>query len=227
MGTRSRLLLARITTCLAAAVIAITATAQTSQPSADPGSPKAAIMDYSKALNAGDGTAMHALLLTTNPTEERMANAMVDYAVALTDLSKKMVAKYGAESAHAAIGDPDVMAKTAEETIGRSTEAVKGDTATVSVNKSAQGQMTLKKVDGKWKICVAEMARDQDPANVAKTLDAIDKGNAIIKQMATEVDAGKYPTAEAAKTALNEKIGRMQAAAATMPTTGMATTKPA
>jgi hypothetical protein len=226
MGTRGTLSLARFATVLVTAVIAITAGAQTSQPSTDAGSPKAAIMEYSKALNAGDGNAMHALLLTTNPTDERMANAMVDYAVALSDLSKKMVAKYGAESAHAAIGDPDVMARTAEETIGRSTESVNGDTAVVSVNKSAQGQMTLKKVDGKWKICVAEMARDQDPANVQKTLDAVDKGNSIIKQMSAEVEAGKYPTAEAAKSALNEKIGRVQAAATTMPSAAPATTKP-
>ena len=63
----------------------------------------------------------------------------------LSELLKKAVAKYGAEAAHSAFGDPSVADKYVSENIVKSTETVTGDTATVMLNASGQGTMTLKK----------------------------------------------------------------------------------
>jgi hypothetical protein len=197
---------------LAIAVVCLpaqTASAQTSQPAAD--SPKGVLLAYTKALNDGDGATIHKMLLTTSPTEERIANAMADYAATLAGLSKAATDKFGADAAHDAFGDPAMAVKQAADNVKASTETVTGDTATVSVNQSRQGTMKLQKVDGQWKIVVADMVRSVDAGNLEKMLKDIDSGNAIVKQMATDIAAGKYPTAVAAKSALNEKIGEVKA----------------
>ena len=194
--------------------VASIATSQTTQPaSIESGSPRSALLEFNKTMHNGDGNSLHDLLLASNPTEEQIAKQIVDSATALAELTKNAADKFGPEAAHAAFGDPGAIVKMADENVAKSTETVTGDTAVVSLNRSGQGTMTLKKVDGKWKIAVGDLVKNVDPATLQKMMKSMDSGNAIVKQMAADIGSGKYPTADAAKTVLDDKINEVKAEA--------------
>jgi hypothetical protein len=213
--TRLTTILASFSCSLVAMVVAVvclpatTASAQTSQPAAD--SPKGVLLAYTKALTDGDGPAVRKLLLTTSPTDEKMVNAMVETQTDMSSLSKAAASRFGDEAAHATFGDPAVAATMENDILSKATETITGDTATVTANQSHQGTMMLKKVDGQWKIVVADMAKGVNPENLDKLLQDIDKSNLIMKQMAADIAAGKYTNAEAARSALDEKIAPVKA----------------
>ena len=85
--------------------------------------------------------------------------------------------------------------------------------------------MVLARVNGAWKIPVAELSKDVEAADVERNVAALLDQAKLMRELAEEVAAGKYKTAAEARQALDRRI--VQSA---LPATGPAsasTTKPA
>jgi hypothetical protein len=192
---------------------------QTSQPvAAGPlaDTPKAALKSFAVALDAGDAATLHYLLDATNPTEQKIAGSTVDMAVALADLNHALVSKFGPEQAKTVVGDSAGQLQQSLAAITAASEKVTGDTAVVSISPTTQGTMTLRKVEGAWKISLAEQAKGLTPQQVDQVVAMVSTELKQLKEMTAEVKAGKFATAADAAGALHEKMG-------SMPTTGPST----
>ncbi len=199
------------------------ALAQSTQPATAPSaggepSPKAAVKAFVSAQIKGDGPAIRAVLLTTSPTEERMAGAIADLAVAIADLDKAMIAKFGAAQTEPLMGDPADALKANMDKLEKATERVTGDTATVTSapdappggaapgGPSPQDAMTLKRVDAQWKVSVADLSKGSATADVEKTLGSVDTAVAGYRSVLSDLTGGKLTTVDAVAAALNAKL---------------------
>ena len=98
----------------------------------DTNSPKAAVKSFVEAEIKGDGKAIRDVLLTSSPTEERMATGIADLAVAIAELNRTMVAKFGPEKTEPIMGDKDAVLADVMAKLDKATEKVTGDAATVT-----------------------------------------------------------------------------------------------
>ena len=177
----------------------------------DLSSPKAAVKTLASAQVAGDEKAMRAALIATGETEEKMSSAMVELAVALADFDKAMVARYGPAETVKIMGDPGENLKEILDVIDRATEKVDGEQATLMSNPSAQGTMALKRVNGQWRVVVADLAKAGSPDDVRRTLESETKGAATFRDLTADVTSGKLPTADAAGQAMKMRMTAMNA----------------
>ena len=192
----------------------------------DGGSPKAAVKSFVSAQIKGDGPAIRAVLLTTNPTEERMAGAIADLAVAIADLDRAMVAKFGAAQTEPLMGDPADALRANMDKLDKATEKVTGDTATVTslaeppppgadqpagnaptpATPSPQESMMLKKVNGQWRVSVTDLSKGNSAADVEKTLGSVDTAVAGYRSVLADLNAGKLASVDAVAAELNAKM---------------------
>ena len=213
---------------------ATTRPAATSQPAAvntpavvDTNSPKAAVKTFVAAEIKGDGKAIRDVLMANTPTEQRMAGAIADLAVAIADLDRAMIAKFGAAQTEPLMGDKEAALAEVTAKVDRSTESVNGETATVTSpadptpdngpDKTAGGYpppgaaspqdtMLLKKVAGQWKVSVSDMAKGSSEENVQRTLASVDTAVAGYRSVLADLNAGKLPTVDSVAAALNAKM---------------------
>jgi hypothetical protein len=191
---------------LACTVIASAPSARAADP--DPATPKGAAEGFFRALEAGDTGKAKAYAVG-----EAKQMEMLDMLVPLVGNFKKMevaaVKKWGAEGKKMlsdGAGGPggfDVEAQLKDAKVEE-----KGDTATITPAKKEEGKnepMKLRKVQGKWKVDMAAMpnAEGMDTPQAKKMLSGMGD---IAKQMATEIEAGKYQTPEQAKEAFGQKM---------------------
>lgn len=163
----------------------------------DLSSPKAAAKTFATAMTTGDAeTAKKASTGVEPKVIESMAAAMGN----MKKLHDAAVAKFGDEGkAFAGMGPAgdDDMVKKVEE----ATEEITGETATV---KPKDGHaMKLKKVDGSWKVDLAEEMAG--PAAAMGTA-MFDKLAAAAKTTTDEIAAGKYKNAAEAKMAMGKSM---------------------
>jgi hypothetical protein len=230
-------------------------TTQPTAASAAGATPKAAVKAFVTAEIKGDSAAIKQVLLTTTPTEQRMAGAIADLAVAIADLDQAMVAKFGASATEPLMGNRDAILADISAKLDKATESVHGDTATVTSSPDAAGPipgaaaptdpatgggpspqdvMTLKRVDGQWKVSVSDLAKGSSSENVERTLSSVDAGIAGYRSVLADLNAGKLTSVDAVAAALNAKMmgtGAMPPPGAPgvtpPPTAGAATTLPA
>ncbi len=193
-------------------------TTPTSQPSGtvtvDLSSPKAAVKTLAAAQVAGDQSAMKAVLLSDGANEQRMCTAMTEMAASIADFDRGLIGKFGPAETMKVMGDPAEILKENLDGIDHATEKVDGETATLSSNPSPQGTMTLKRVGGQWRVMVGDLAKAGSAEDVQKTLESAEKGTAAYRDLLAEVNAGKFATAEDARTALTAKMMALTGAAA-------------
>jgi hypothetical protein len=86
------------------------------------------------------------------------------------------------------------------------TEKVEGDTATITSAKPEQQKepMKLKKVEGKWKVDMSSVpAEGLDNPQTAQMMRVMSDA---AKSTASEIDQGKYASAQDARQAMTQKI---------------------
>ena len=200
--------------------LALGQTTQPAAPTADLGSPKAAVRAFVTAQINGDGKGIRDTLLATTPTEERMAGAIADLAVAIADLNRAMTAKFGASPTQQLMGDPADALRANLDKLDKATEQVNGDTATVvsppdpaagptsaPAGASPQDSMMLRKVGGQWKVSVSDLAKGSNDENVQRTLGSVDTAVAAYRSVLADVNAGKLTSVDAVAAELNAKMG--------------------
>ncbi len=191
--------------------VANLASGQTSQPTTAPvdaTTPKGALKSLAIALDAGDSTAIHNLVNSASPMEDKLVGVMSDMAVTIAGLNKAMVGKFGKEQAAGALGgDPSEMLKQSLMTIDGATEKIDGESATVSISPNPQGAMSLKKIGGLWKVSVADQTKGLTAPQVDENVAMMGTQMKTLHELTADISAGKYATALDAAAALRGRMG--------------------
>ena len=194
---------------------------------ADVQSVKDALKQLAVALQQGDRAAIGEVLHAATPDERKMLGAMADMAAALANLHRSAVDAFGAEGAHDLTGDAG---DSADEEVARIESArvdVKGEEASVQFPEDEGPSYTLRRVDGRWRVPMAELCRDIAAEELEQRFADLAAQTQLISELSAEVTAGKYKSAANAAEAWNSKI--MQAVtpkrATSGPTNGATTRK--
>jgi len=179
----------------------------TSRPNpADPASPRGTLEALVGAMQAGDASKIKTLIATTNPTEEKMVDAMATMAVSQKRFRSAAEAEYG-DSAKELTGDTEAGTAEGLAKIDAAPETINGDTATVDpTGQPGVAPLTLKKVNGQWRIPISELARGVDQNTIQQRLDDLAFMSQMMNESADEVSKGMYKTPKDAGEAIKSKM---------------------
>ncbi len=207
---RKRFLHWRAELSLAILIVAVaTGFAQTSQPTStppDPSTPKGTLKALALAINDGDGPKIRDLLGAATPTEQKMVDAMSDTAVALASLNRAMVDRFGHEQTNSAMGDTAAQLKQSLANIDSGREKIVDDSAIVIIGSGPRGTMLLKKMNGSWKLSVAERAQSLSPQEIDIYMNTLAVQLKALADVTADVQNGKYATAAQAAKSLADKM---------------------
>lgn len=170
-------------------------------PEQDLSSPKSAAKTLFNAINTGDRDAVAAALNSENEDQGQLAFAMADLIVAGKRLGDAAHEKFG--SAGDPIGrgmlDPADPSKIDAATLNEN-----GDSATLVLPNQTR-PMSFRKRDGKWRLVITDFG-GAAPDNIQKQIRLIRLMSEAIQTSATEVASGKYQTADAALTSIQQRL---------------------
>jgi hypothetical protein len=157
-----------------------------------------------KALQDGDAKQIKAVISASNDTEKKMVDAMSAMAVEIAKLYKASVKAFGEDQAKELTGDvAGEMGRIDEAEI-----AIDGEIATVRYPKeptTAEDEaapppvpMTLKKVEGAWRVPMSELSKDSTPEEIEQTLTDLAAQTKVVSEVTSEITDGKYKTANKA-----------------------------
>jgi hypothetical protein len=194
----------------------------------DPASPKAALKALYEALEASDASAVRNLLHATNDAEKDLADAFAAQLTAAKALGDAAAKKYGATgdalSKGLPVKDQFLQLQAAQLT-------TEGDNATIKL-PGQSNPLRLKRVNGNWKILVADYAGGGGGGNDLAGQAAVLKDmTAVFDTVANDINTDKLPTPQDAQRALQQKLQAVLFNTLTKhappPTTRTSTTKPA
>jgi hypothetical protein len=189
----------------------LTAPAALAQEKFDPASPKGAVSAFFKAMEKGDATEAKGMA-TGSQKQLGILDTLVPVMSGFKQLENAALKKWG-EAGRKTLTEGQGGSGAAlnmDEELKSAKVEESGDVATITPGEQSKSAgkdktpMKLKKIDGKWKVDLASIPTEglEDP-NATRILKAMGE---IAKTTATEVDAGKYATAEDAKKAMGEKM---------------------
>ena len=156
---------------------------------ADTSTPRGALKVLAAALRSGDVAGIKRVMHAANPAEVRMVSAMADMAAAMAQLHRSSVKSFGQEGARQIVGDAQDDAR-----IDAADVKIDGETAVVTHKGGEDAPLTLKRFDGHWKLPVAELSRGAEPAALEEQLSELAIQTKLVRELAGEVEAGKYAT---------------------------------
>ncbi len=172
--------------------------------STQPDSPRATAAALSLAMQQGDTITILFLMQADTPRQQRMIQALADMAGAMANLRTQAVATFGAESAKELIGDTTAGWAQEARRLQDSKEMIEAQTATLT---APDGKVTtLRRVDGRWKVPVGQLAQGRDDAAIDAILSVLELRARIFRDLIGELAAGKYKTADAAAQTLRVKM---------------------
>jgi hypothetical protein len=172
---------------------------------ADQTSPRGAVRVLTEGLESGNRQAILGVLYAATPEEQKLADAMADFAVAVAQLqaaSRAAFAEHGSE----VLGDSSADLAAALERLSKAPEQIDGDTATISVPGEISEPMTLTRVNGVWRLPMSEMSRNTDSAMMAEVTRDIEAQAAMFHEVSEKVQAGDYKTAGETREALDQRL---------------------
>ncbi len=176
-----------------------------SSPTPDTSTPKATLIAFGKALEAGDVNGVKALTISDEKSD-KLLEAFVPTIAAMKHLSEVSVTKFG--EAGKSIGNDSGKGFELARDVENAHITETGDTATATMKDSkSKDPIKLKKVNGQWKVDFASamgpQAKAEDIAKIAPMFTGMTKA---ANESAAEIEAGKYKTAEEAKQAVGMKM---------------------
>jgi hypothetical protein len=173
---------------------------------ADPSGPRGALEALVGAMQSGDVPKIKTLIATTNPTEDKMVDAMATMAVSQKRFRNAADAAYGA-NAKELTGDTDAGMAEGLAKIDAAPETITGDSATVDPSgQPGTPPLTLKKVAGQWRIPISQLARGVDQNTIQQRLDDLSFMSKMMDESADEVSKGMYKTPKDAGEAIKSKM---------------------
>jgi hypothetical protein len=206
-----------------------TTAAATLAGSLDQSTPKALLRSFFASRGEVDEATLRSLLHAATPVEQKMLDSVVQIELANQRLRAAERERFGASAtttAPSVASSQGVDVDTVED-IDALTEKVEGDRATVSSPMNANITMQLVRVDGRWKLPVAEQVGGAvDPA-MAETLGATTRAQVeIIDAVAADVRAGRFASEEQVRQELIRRFAE-RLASATRPANNPSATQPA
>jgi hypothetical protein len=173
----------------------------------DLSTPKKAASTFAKGIEANDQKAVRAAS-TGGEEDYALFEILAGVVTANADLQKAATEKFGAEEGKK-IGQPQ---ESLTAKVDASQEKIEGDNATLSDGEGDKEPMKLKKTPDGWKIDLAQIPNREQIAQAKPLVAAMTKA---MKDMTTEIRAGKYKTADEAQQAMGAKmLGALGAGAA-------------
>ena len=154
--------------------------------------PKGALKLLAVALREGDPDRIRQVMYAANPTEARMVAAMADMAKAMASLQKAAVKAFGKDAAREVVGDTDATDSESKARIDAAEVKIQGDTATVTMEDGEEAPVVLKRVDGRWRLPMAELSRGADLTALEERLAGLAQQAKLVRELADEVAAKKY-----------------------------------
>jgi hypothetical protein len=189
---------------------------------AHPSDPKAAMKAFYQAMEAGDAAAVRAAFFTTSDAEKKLAEADAAQLIAARALGE------AAKNKFAATGDALSKGLPVRDQVSKLESAeVKfdGDNATLKLTGQSR-PLKLIKSNNKWLISIADYA-GATPANIAAQTAVLKDLAEAYSSIAADISADKFPSAQDAQKALQQKLQAVVANALHKhPPTSGATTKP-
>jgi hypothetical protein len=161
-------------------------------PEADPSTPKGSLKLLAAALRDGNADGIKQVMHAANASEVRMVAAMADMARAMAALQKAAVKAFGEEGAKEVVGDTQATDADGRARIDSADVRVQGDVATVVMPEGEDAPVVLRKVGGRWKVPMAELSRNADPAALDERLTELAEQAKLVQQIAGEIEEGQF-----------------------------------
>jgi hypothetical protein len=155
-------------------------------------SPKAALKAYNAAMRSGDVAAMVSLQYATNDDQRRVARSCAQSDMEVGKLIKTTLEKLGDDAAKKV---SDAINDEGDDDIDTAQQTINGTHGGVTFAGS-DDPTPLIRIDGTWKIDIAEMLKQFDGTADQLSDQVIRRGSAA-KVTTQELVAGQYPTADA------------------------------
>lgn len=169
------------------------------KPSDELSTPKKAGVAFAKAVQAGDMDAAHKAGIGSD-ADFAIVKSLSDLLLAEKRFEAAATKKFGKDGG---LEKDDAMKDLVAE-VEACEEKIDGDAATLVDKRNPLGaELSLKKDGGGWKVDVSAMGKDGGVAQMSKA------GPQLVKALddtARSIEAGKYPSAAEAKTALGQAI---------------------
>jgi len=179
---------------------------------ADYATPVAAARSLYTAVQAQDGPAIERAFYAPRPEDRDLAKAFADLIVSGKKLADAAKAKYGTTGE--AIGGGTMGAEALARLDQAEVKSTGPDTATLTVPGQPKPVPMHRTPDGKWQVVIAEYAGAAD-ADLPRQAALVRKVADALTESAGEIDAGKYPTPQAAESAIQTRLARVMIRAAT------------
>lgn len=185
----------------------------------DLSSPQSAARSLYQAMQAQDGDAIVRTFYAPRRQDNDLARAFADLIVAGKRLADAAKVKYGTsgEAIGAGTVGPEELAQ-----LDRADVKVTGDTAAMTIPGRAKPVTFHRSPDGQWQLVLTDFAGAPE-GDVARQAVLIRKVTEVLEETAEEVRADKYPTAQAAESAIQGKLAKVMIKAATQASSRPAT----
>jgi len=173
---------------------------------ADPSTPRGALKAADKALPTGGLKAALRLYHATDEKQRKAANAMAESDLAAAKLAKLVRQKFGDKAAEEAL---HAMRQFTAADIDAADEQIDGDKATVDWADDRE-PLSMVKIDGKWKVSVAELLSGDDGDDAIK--EVVETNQEMVKELektAQELEAGEYANAVLLQRAISQRMFRL------------------
>ena len=161
---------------------------------ADSSTPKGALKRLATALRDGDAEAIRQVMYAADPAEVRMVAAMAEMARAMALLQRAAVKAFGEEGAKEVIGDTQTTDAQGRARIDSADVRVQGETATVILSEGEDAPVTLRRVDGRWKVPMSELSKDADRSVLDERLAELAEQAKVVQQIAKDIEGGQFNT---------------------------------
>jgi hypothetical protein len=167
----------------------------------DLSSPKTAAKSLFNAVNGGDAAMIRQTLDAETEPQQDLAAAFADLLVAGKRIGDAASAKFGVEGKQIGGGmlDPGDVSKIDAGTVEEA-----GDSARLTV-AGQQRPMSFRRRDGKWRLVITDFG-GAAPENIAKQVRLVRMMTDAIKAGASDLEAGKYKTAAAARDGIQQRL---------------------
>jgi hypothetical protein len=175
----------------------------------DQSTPKAFLKSFFASHGEVDEKTLRASLHAANPLEQKILDSVVQIELANGRLRAAEAQKFGKPATNPSMSIPlGLMGE-----IDTFVEKIEGDHATVTPPKDPLLAMQLVRVEGKWKLPIAALLGNVDPAT-QETMDASTHAQIeIIDAVATDVKSGKLVNEDQVRQELSKRMAERLAAA--------------
>ena len=184
---------------------ASSASAEVPAPADTNTTPKGALKMLAAALRDGDADRIKQVMYASTPAEAKMVAAMAEMAKSMATLQRSAVKAFGRVGAKEVVGDTDSTDAESKARIDAADVKIAADVATVTMADGEEAPVVLKRVDGRWRLPMAELSRGADPKALDERLAELATLSKVVRDLPEEVGAGKYPTAVQAQEAFQSR----------------------